>query len=928
MKKTDEGKTALGDPVATVVPLSSPPVFSSTVVTLPAGEKTPALTKRDTTRKVFVNMPMRSLNGFSMVDHLAVSQGGRPPDGSVIVVDGDALERPGSPVHEGSQPVQKKVRSIDAPGTEGVMIIDEDLSGNLRRDASSTQPVADEVDVRADDVRLGGSSTLPEIQFSNRVHDAIDAKLANSVVIRLLGKSIGYRALLNLQPWSRHFSTDEAYPSQIMVWVRLPKLAYRYYTKNLFRHIAAAIGKVVKIDYNMTEGKRGRFARLAIMVDLNKPLVLGIVIDGHRQDIEYEGLPAICYKCGRFGHSQDDCGGNGGVESAAATVETPRDPSELYGPWMQVSHRRRRPGMHKTIPIGGAGSKSAKTASGSRFMVLEEEQEGFVDMGGDQEATGNNSRMEGLRGRDGRVEEVEDAPPRMVLEKPGQLSSGQGVHLNEANVGSSKDVVVRTDGECRVMGTSQVAPSFAVAHGKVVNSKSVLEAGKHSAVQIMDGEGGHSSKIVKGRVLPGTLRGGTTKIPKPGIGAKGNLKLGVKPTKCDERGRVNPGLSSCLSSLVSELDKVVAVEKERLSDSVNDQQTLDGQVQWRANSTYDRQGVDDMQDKKPDMVACFEPRISGRQADKVIKLSGFELSFRVEAHGFSGGIWVLWRDTVRFDILVVSNQFVHGFCVPKNGGDLNVIGSSDERKGGALGRSGVCSHFCDFMLNYGLLDMGFNGPQFTWRRGTLFQRLDRCLCNRSWYVHFARSEVFHLPKLGSDHRPIMLDSGVDFRDRGNMPFRYVVAWNEHEDFADMLASVWEMDCPLSENLSKFQEKSRKWNIDVFGHIEKRKRCLIARLKGIERELEKDANLFLEELERELKRELDVVLAQEESLWHQKARSRWIENGDRNTRFFHASTMSRRKHNTISMLRIGGSWCEDKERLQDHAIQDGDAFDDC
>ncbi|KAK8568407.1 hypothetical protein V6N12_006960 [Hibiscus sabdariffa] len=87
-------------------------------------------------------------------------------------------------------------------------------------------------------------------------------------------------------------------------------------------------------------------------------------------------------------------------------------------------------------------------------------------MGGDQEATGNNSRMEGLRGSDGPVEEVEDAPPRMVLEKPGQLSSGQGVRLNEANVGSSKCVVVRTYGECRVMGTSQVAPSFAVAHGK------------------------------------------------------------------------------------------------------------------------------------------------------------------------------------------------------------------------------------------------------------------------------------------------------------------------------------------------------------------------------------------------------------------------------------------------------------------------------
>ncbi|KAK8662463.1 hypothetical protein V6N13_092036 [Hibiscus sabdariffa] len=284
-------------------------------------------------------MPMRGLNGFAMDDHSAVSQGGRPPDGSVIVVDGDALERPGSPVHEGSQPVQKKVRSIDAPGTEGVMIIDEDLSGNLRRDASSTQPVVD---------GSGGSQQPVMPSFRDK----------------------------------------------------------------------------------LLEGS-GKLVSASVVTDL-----------------------------------EDDCGGNGAIESAAATVETPRDPSELYGPWMQVSHRHRRPGMHKTIPIGGAGSKSAKPTSGSRFMVLEEEQEGVIDMGGDQEATGNNSRMEGLRGRDGRVEEVEDAPPRMVLEKPGQLSSGQGVRLNEANVGSSKGVVVRTDGECRVMGTSQVAPSFAVAHGK------------------------------------------------------------------------------------------------------------------------------------------------------------------------------------------------------------------------------------------------------------------------------------------------------------------------------------------------------------------------------------------------------------------------------------------------------------------------------
>ncbi|KAL4284430.1 hypothetical protein GQ457_16G028420 [Hibiscus cannabinus] len=314
-------------------------------------------------------------------------KGGRPPD-EVAVVDGvNSLERSGSPVPEVVQPMQKRGRKL-----EEAMLIDDE-SGQVASedvglvgDGSQVQAAVDglsvpsipsfkdklvgskvvsstsrsltdlDVDVKEDDVRIGGSSILPEIQFSDRVHNQVDAQLARAVIVRLLGKSIGYRALLNrvkslwnpkgdmciidldndyylvrfaieedfqkvlsegpwviyvsyltVQPWSRDFSTSKAHPSHIMVWVRLPKLPYRYYTKSMFRHIANAIGEVVRVDYNTSEGKRGRFARLDMLVDLRKPLVSGIVIDGHRQDIEYEGLPEICFKCGRAGHSKEMC---------------------------------------------------------------------------------------------------------------------------------------------------------------------------------------------------------------------------------------------------------------------------------------------------------------------------------------------------------------------------------------------------------------------------------------------------------------------------------------------------------------------------------------------------------------------------------------------------------------------------------------------
>ncbi|KAL4295689.1 hypothetical protein GQ457_12G025480 [Hibiscus cannabinus] len=73
--------------------------------------------------------------------------------------------------------------------------------------------------------------------------------------------------------------------SYMIVWIRLPGLPYRYYTKSLFKRIAAVIGQVVRVDYNTLEGERVKFARLAVM-----------------------GLNLICFTCGMYGHVKDVCG--------------------------------------------------------------------------------------------------------------------------------------------------------------------------------------------------------------------------------------------------------------------------------------------------------------------------------------------------------------------------------------------------------------------------------------------------------------------------------------------------------------------------------------------------------------------------------------------------------------------------------------------
>ncbi|KAL4284648.1 hypothetical protein GQ457_16G019820 [Hibiscus cannabinus] len=181
---------------------------------------------------------------------------------------------------------------------------------------------------------------------------------------------------LIVQPWSRGFLTNLVFPSQVIVWERLPGLPYRHYTKSLFRRIAAILGRVVRVDYNTHGGDRGKFARLTIMLDLTKPLRSCIGIDGFIQWLEYEGLQNICFGCGTYGHAKEHCGN---PEHAGTTHNSQGNRSfplsnkqvdkvsseDLFGPWMVVEDRRRRPrrndNTRKQMPT---------KISGSRFEIL------------------------------------------------------------------------------------------------------------------------------------------------------------------------------------------------------------------------------------------------------------------------------------------------------------------------------------------------------------------------------------------------------------------------------------------------------------------------------------------------------------------------------------------------------------------------------
>ncbi|XP_052486360.1 uncharacterized protein LOC105767066 [Gossypium raimondii] len=60
--------------------------------------------------------------------------------------------------------------------------------------------------------------------------------------------------------------------------------------------------------------------------------------------------------------------------------------------------------------------------------------------------------------------------------------------------------------------------------------------------------------------------------------------------------------------------------------------------------------------------------------------------------------------------------------------------------------------------------------------------------------------------------------------------------------------------------------------------------------------------------KETRKRLDFLYAREESYWAQRSRSRWLREGDQNTRFFHAKASGRLKKNYIEKLKdAAGNW---------------------
>ncbi|XP_059658320.1 uncharacterized protein LOC132304584 [Cornus florida] len=186
-----------------------------------------------------------------------------------------------------------------------------------------------------------------------------------------------------------------------------------------------------------------------------------------------------------------------------------------------------------------------------------------------------------------------------------------------------------------------------------------------------------------------------------------------------------------------------------------------------------------------------------------------------------------------------------------------------EKKGGLAKPCWVLRNFKSLIDDCQLSDIGFDGYPFTWcnqhdGEANVQERLDRALATETGALLF--------------------------------PLRVVRKVKRLQERIDNLGSVSAAKCEqeyleAESNVQRLKESSSDYNPDQI---------------------------------REIQKQLHTLRREEEIYWYQKSRVQWLRHGDKNSKFFHASTIRRRRNHISSIENPTGQWNQWIE--EEHAIQ--------
>ncbi|XP_042520353.1 uncharacterized protein LOC122093874 [Macadamia integrifolia] len=261
-------------------------------------------------------------------------------------------------------------------------------------------------------------------------------------------------------------------------------------------------------------------------------------------------------------------------------------------------------------------------------------------------------------------------------------------------------------------------------------------------------------------------------------------------------------------------------------------------------------------------------------------------------------------------------------------GDFNATLLSHEKRGPGKFNLGSAAEFQAMVDACKLLSIPSQGKKFTWtnnrRRGHVVAVLDRSFCNGKWIDVFRNVKQHVLLSSVSDHAPLFVVSD-DVQRPTNIPFRFHSFWMENDQFISVVEEAWKTQIGgnpffvLAQKLKQVKRNLKVWARATFPNLNDEVDKAKLELNKVQDMIEV-ARMNDELFNREADAKTVLLKANQmyEKLWTEKAKLRWMKNGDCNSKIFHLSVKLRRLKNQVTSLKKeDGTWVSDQQGISSY-----------
>jgi endonuclease/exonuclease/phosphatase family metal-dependent hydrolase len=140
----------------------------------------------------------------------------------------------------------------------------------------------------------------------------------------------------------------------------------------------------------------------------------------------------------------------------------------------------------------------------------------------------------------------------------------------------------------------------------------------------------------------------------------------------------------------------------------------------------------------------------------------------------------------------MANMCSHENLPTMIGGDFNILRSSQEKNNDRF------NNRWPFLFNaiidgLNLRELEMSGRKFAWANNLsspTFEKLDRVLVTTEWEEKIPLTTVQALPRVISDHTPLMLNSGETSTSGNESLFKFECGWLLRDGFIEMIKGIW------------------------------------------------------------------------------------------------------------------------------------------